>query len=603
MKKTYPIDINPLQGKNSLSRWWGYVACAGMICLLTACGSQRVSVASASLPDRLTARVLPEAEQRKYDYFFLEATRLKNKQEYAAAFDLYRHALAINPNGSAALYEIAQFYLYLRQVTQGQEALEKAVALDPDNFWYNQGLVALYEAQSEQDKAVALLEDMLVRFPYKQDPLFSLIDIYNRKQDYPNVIRILNKLEEQMGKNEQLSMEKFRIYLLMKDEQLAFREIENLVEEYPMDMRYKVLLGDVYLQNGKTQPAYELYQDVLKEEPDNAMALYSLVVYYEETGQQELYQQYLDTLLLNKKVPSETKLNVMRQLIVQNEQQEKDSTRILALFDRMLEMDTDDDQIPMLYAQYLASKGMEDQVEPVLERVLDIDPTNTAARMMLLGTAIRENDYDRVIALCEPGIEASPQSIEFYFYLAIAYIQAERWQDVVNVSHAALENAAEGSTKEVISDFYTILGDASHTLGNKEEAYAAYDSALMYNSSNIGALNNYAYYLSLERKDLDKAEEMSYKTIKAEPDNGTYLDTYAWILFEKENYTEARIYIDQAMKNGGDESDVVVEHCGDIYYMTGEPDKALEYWKRAREMRSESKTLNEKIRRKKYISQ
>ncbi len=601
MKKKESFPVISLQGRSPIPRFRS-VVCLAVICLLSVCVTQRVQATSFAAPDRPSARILTEPEQRKYDYFFLEATRLKNKQEYAAAFSLYQHALSIYPDGSAALYEIAQFYLFLRQMTRGQEALEKAVALDPDNFWYNQALVGLYESQDKPEEATALLEDMMARFPFKQDPLFALIDIYNRQQDYPNVIRILDRLEEQMGKNEQLSMEKFRIYLLMKDETRAFREIENLVEEYPMDTRYKVLLGDVYLQNGKTQPAYELYQEVLKEEPDNAMAIYSLVVYYEETGQQELYQQYLDALLLNSKVPSDTKLNVMRQLIVQNEQQEPDSTRILSLFDRMLKADEEDDQIAMLYAQYLISKGMDDQVDPVLEHVLEIDPTNTAARMMLLGTAIRENDYERVIALCEPGIEASPATLEFYFYLAIAYMQSGRWEDVVRVSRGALENAAEDANSEVLSDFYTLLGDASHTLGYNQEAYEAYDSALVYNSSNIGALNNYAYYLSLERKDLDRAEEMSYKTIKAESDNGTYLDTYAWILFEKGNYAEARIYIDQAMKNGGQESDVVVEHCGDIYAMTGEPEKALEYWKQAREMGSESKTLNEKIKRKKYIA-
>ena len=115
-------------------------------------------------------------------------------------------------------------------------------------------------------------------------------------------------------------------------------------------------------------------------------------------------------------------------------------------------------------------------------------------------------------------------------------------------------------------------------------------------------MNNYAYYLSVERRDLDKAEEMSYKTVKAEPNNATYLDTYAWILFEKGNYAEARLYIDDAMKNDGAQSDVVVEHCGDIYYMTGDVDGALKYWNQALEMGSKSKTIKQKIAKKKYIS-
>ena len=147
------------------------------------------------------------------------------------------------------------------------------------------------------------------------------------------------------------------------------------------------------------------------------------------------------------------------------------------------------------------------------------------------------------------------------------------------------------------------MGDIYHEKKMEAESYAAYDSALVYNPGNIGALNNYAYYLSVERKDLDKAEEMSYKTVKAEPKNSTYLDTYAWILFEKGKYAEAKIYIDDAMKNGGEESDVIVEHCGDIYFMNGEKEEALKFWLKAKEMGCESKTLDKKIERKKYIAE
>lgn len=546
---------------------------------------------------------LTPEQQRKYDYFFLEAMRLKEKKDYASAFGLLQHCLDIHPNAASALYEVSQYYMFLRQVPQGQEALEKAVASAPDNYWYSQGLASLYQQQNELDKAITLLEQMAVRFPGKQDPLFNLLDLYGRQEKYDEVISTLNRLEKHMGKNEQLSMEKFRIYLQMKDDKKAFQEIESLVQEYPMDMRYQVILGDVYLQNGKKQEAYDVYQKVLAAEPDNPMAIFSMASYYKQTGQEGLYQQQLDTLLLNKKVTPDTKVNVMRQMIVENEQADKDSTQIIALFDRIMKQEQDDPQIPMLYAQYLLSKNMEAESVPVLEQVVDLDPTNKAARMMLVGTAVRKEDYKQIIKVCEPGIEATPDALEFYYYLAIAYNQAEQPDSVVSICKRALEHTTADSKKEVVSDFYSILGDMYHTQKQMKEAYAAYDSALVYNPSNIGALNNYAYYLSVERRDLDKAEEMSYKTVKAEPNNATYLDTYAWILFEKGNYAEARIYIDNAMKNDGEKSDVIVEHCGDIYFMTGDVEGALKYWKKALEMGSESKTLKQKIEKKKYIAE
>ena len=581
--------------KNSI---WLLVA----VWTLVSCGtvkSTREKPAVALAQSSLTSE-----QQRKYDYFFLEAMRLKEKKDYASAFGLLQHCLDIHPNAASALYEVSQYYMFLRQVPQGQEALEKAVANAPDNYWYSQGLASLYQQQNELDKAITLLEQMVVRFPAKQDPLFNLLDLYGRQEKYDKVISTLNRLEKRMGKNEQLSMEKFRIYLQMKDDKKAFQEIESLVQEYPMDMRYQVILGDVYLQNGKKQEAYDVYQKVLAAEPDNPMAIFSMASYYKQTGQEELYQQQLDTLLLNKKVTPDTKVGVMRQMIVENEQADKDSTQIIALFDRIMKQEQDDPQIPMLYAQYLLSKNMEAESVPVLEQVVDLDPTNKAARMMLIGAAVKKEDYKQIIKVCEPGIEATPDALEFYYYLAVAYNQAEKPDSVISICKRALEHKTADGKKEIVSEFYSILGDMYHTQKQMKEAYAAYDSALVYNPSNIGALNNYAYYLSVERRDLDKAEEMSYKTVKAEPNNATYLDTYAWILFEKGNYAEARIYIDNAMKSeGGDKSDVIVEHCGDIYYMTGDVDGALTYWKKALEMGSESKTLKQKIEKKKYIAE
>ncbi|MBD9109413.1 tetratricopeptide repeat protein, partial [Bacteroides nordii] len=419
--------------------------------LLVSCGTSRQGGKKQRKGVKTQVVLTPE-QQRKYDYFFLEASRLKMQNDYGAAFDLLQHCLSINPNASSALYEISQYYMFLKQVPQGQAALEKAVENDPDNYWYSQALASLYQQQNEKEKAIGLLETMATRFPGKRESLFALLDLYNQQEDYGKVIGTLDRLEEIMGKNEQLTMEKFRIYLQMKDDKSAFREIENLVKEYPMDMRYQVILGDVYMQNGKKQEAYDIYQKVLATEPDNVMAHFSLASYYEQTGQQDLYKQQLDSLLMNKKVPADTKLNVMRQVIAQNEQATADSTKVISLFDRILQQDPDDDQIPMLYSQYLWAKNMKEASVPVLERVVQIDPANKAARLMLLEVAVQKNDFEQVIKICEPGVEATPEALEFYFYLAIGYSQAERNDEVLAICQKALANATNDSKKEVLSD-------------------------------------------------------------------------------------------------------------------------------------------------------
>lgn len=159
----------------------------------------------------------------------------------------------------------------------------------------------------------------------------------------------------------------------------------------------------------------------------------------------------------------------------------------------------------------------------------------------------------------------------------------------------------ENSNKEIVSDFYAIMGDILHEKKREAEAFAAYDSCLQWKPDNVGCLNNYAYYLSEQGKDLQKAEQMSYRTIKAEPDNSTFLDTYAWILFMQERYEESKIYIDQAVEKDSTVSEVILEHAGDIHAKVGDMERALDYWQRAREKGADSKVLIRKIKLRKYL--
>lgn len=545
-------------------------------------------------------------QQRKYDYFFFEATRLKQQNDFAEAYDLYKHCLSIIPDAPSALYEIAQLYFMLNQVQAGEEAMVKAVEGDPDNYWYNQALASIYQQQGKSEQAEQQFEEMAKRFPNKQEPFFGLLDVYGRTKNYEKIIATLNSLEHRIGKSEQLTMEKFRIYTQMGNIKQAFKEIQGLVDEYPLDMRYQCILGDAYMQNGELKKAYKVYQKVLSVEPKNPQALYSLANYYKENKEPDLYEAQIDTLLLNDGVEVELKLSLLRQLIARNEHEKGDSLRIIHLFDEIIEQDREDDvQIPVLYIQYLLSKNMNEETVPVLDRILRLDPTHSQARLTLLSQAIRKQDMEWIARICKPGVEETPDVMEFHFYLGLAYYQLERLDEALEVFLKALEKAPTTTIqdKNSVSDYYQMIGDIYHTKKKIEEAYSAYEQALTYNANNLGVLNNYAYYLSLEKKDLDRAEEMSYRTIKAEPDNSTYLDTYAWILFEKKNYAEARIYIDQAIQNGGEESDVVVEHAGDICYMSGDVDKAMEYWLKSKEMGNESTVLDKKIEKKKYIAE
>lgn len=189
----------------------------------------------------------------------------------------------------------------------------------------------------------------------------------------------------------------------------------------------------------------------------------------------------------------------------------------------------------------------------------------------------------------------------FYYFMGLAHFQKDEKDEALQSFQTGVSQINENSNKEIVSDFYAIMGDILHEKKREAEAFAAYDSCLQWKPDNVGCLNNYAYYLSEQGKDLQKAEQMSYRTIKAEPDNSTFLDTYAWILFMQERYEESKIYIDQAVEKDSTVSEVILEHAGDIHAKVGDMERALDYWQRAREKGADSKVLIRKIKLRKYL--
>jgi tetratricopeptide (TPR) repeat protein len=597
---------------------WGMGLAMGCSLMLSACGTTGHTRASQSATVSQATDPLPAAERRKYDYFFREAVRLKEKGDYDGAYEMYRHCLGIDPNGAATLFELARFYMSTGDAARGEQALAKAVEQAPSHYWYNQYLALYYRKAGQTDKAIAVYEAMAKESPSRPEPLYDLVDLYSRTKDYDKVIATLDRVEAIDGKSEQISMEKSRIYLQQDNPTKAFAEIQNLVDEYPYDMRYPTILANAYLDNQREDDAYALYQKVLAEEPGYVPARVGLADYYDRQGMDSLYRAQLDTLLRSDDMDADNKVDILRELIRRSEQGDRDSTRIANLFATVLAQPQQNANLAMLASQYYLTKQMQDSARHSLQQVLDIDPENIPARLQLVQFAIAKQDMDELIRVTTPAVEYSPEVLEFYYYLGLAHHQKGQEEEALEVFRKGVAQVNEQSNKDLVSDFYAIMGDLYHIRKMQPQAYEAYDSALVYNADNIGALNNYAYYLSLEKKQLDKAEEMSYRTVKAEPDNGTYLDTYAWILFEKGKYTEAKIYIDQALKNGGDESSVVVEHAGDIYALNGDRDQALNYWQQALKQAEENadsadsadqrteaqlKCLKRKIAQKKYFAE
>ncbi len=547
-----------------------------------------------------------------YDYYFMEAMVQRQKGNNDAAFDLLRHCLDINPAAPEAYYFLAPYYAALKQTERSTRYIQRASELSPDNETYLETLAQLYVRQQDYPAAIAAVERLYDKDKERDDLLEMLFQLYQQVENYPQAISVLERMERIDGKSERLSVAKSEVYTRMGNRKAAIAEMEALAKQYPNDLNYKALYGESLMMNEQTKKALDIYHAILAEEPDNNRVLMSLRTHYQAIGDQATADSLTRRVLLGKNTSQEEKVYLIRQVISANEQSGGDSTEVLRLFRQVMAVDTTDVDIAMLCATYMDLKKMpSDSIKPVLNHVLALAPDNAAARLHLVGYAWDADDKDRVIALCQAARQYNPDDMAFYYYQGIAYYQRDSLDQALSTFQNGVSVIKDDSNPDIVSDFYEVMGEILHKKGAAKEAFAAYDSCLQWKPDNITCLNNYAYYLSLRDEQLERAEQMSFKTIKAEPKNATYLDTYAWILFMQKRYSEARIYIDQALQHL-DSMDVqgdsignaaIYEHAGDIYWHCQEPGKALAYWQDALKGDAENKVLIRKIKLKKYLKE
>ncbi len=551
-------------------------------------------------PVQASLNQLSPEQQRKFDYFYYEAANLKNAGKYDAAYDLFSYCLSLDTASSPVLYELAMFQLQRNRPEKAVEMLKSAVAHSDDNFTYRMTLAGLYRNLGMYGEASDSYEELVKRYPDKSELNYYLADALTQEGEIGAAIDAYNVLESTMGMNETLSLQKFKLYQTLKQPDKAFEEIEKLANKYPMNARYRLLMGDLHLENEETEKALACYQKAHEIDPDDPRYIVSMANYYDQTGDKEAAEQEIRDALVNEKLDVETKVGILSRYVQRLQQTQQGIENANSLFQTLLDQHPEDTELKLMYGSLLMAQQKEEEAKFQFQLVTEMEPSNEGAWQQLLNISLKGEDIPEVIRICTRCKELFPEAPEYYFYLGIGYYMQEKYQESLDTYYAGLKIIPEGNGV-VKSNFYGQIGDLYYQMEKMDEAYKAYDEALKYNENNAPVLNNYSYFLTLDKKDLKKAERMAAQCIKLEPDNATYLDTYAWVFFVQGNYTLAKIYIENALSKDKTNSAELVDHYGDILYMSGEKDKALEQWKKAKEMGKDTDVLKQKIAKGIYI--
>ena len=522
---------------------------------------------------------------------FLDAEKYKMLENYPEAVKLYEKTLEIDSEYDPAMFQLARLYLYDQKFNEALFWMERAHIIDPKNKWYSLLLIDLYRNNYQIAAAISIYRKLLEEEPNNTEYLLSLSGLYHSLDDYENAMICIDKIEKLNGISESTSFQKRNLYMQENNFNKAVDVMIELSETYPQEEKYCSMIAEMYMQQKQTEKALPWYEKVLEINPNNPYIQITLADYYAKQNDLEKAYEYLKEGYSNSNLDIDTKVRVLMSYFEASNSNTLLKSRAFELAKILVETHPNEAKSHAIYGDLLFRDSLFVEASQEFIRVIEIDSTRYPVWEQLLYSLSMTNSDTLLANYSDRAIAQFPQ-MEFPYYVgAIAQYRLGEVERVIEIIEQGLYFV---SNEQLLEQFYMFLGDAYHENKQNDKAYEAYENCLKIKPNNSFVLNNYAYYLSIEDRDLQKAEKMAAKAIETDP-NSNNLDTYGWVLYKLGKYTEAQKYIEQSIDESDPPSPEVLEHMGDVLHQLDQKSKAKSFWRKAKKAGGDQLVLDKKI--------
>lgn len=542
------------------------------------------------------ANVFAQDGKAMQENMIMSAVSKFDNGDFDGAIRMLKVVVEQDPESDAACYYLALSYFAKQDADLAEAYLRKAHELDPENFWYRHRLAVLYTATKRPELAIGIYEGLLKDFPKKSDLYFEVVDLYSAREEFEKALKTLDEIETVFGKTESTAVYRFNLLRRMDRADEAFKSLEEYNKDYSSPY-VLTALADWQISMYNDSTALRYYDEALDIAPDYAPALLGKAETLRMTRKYGEYFSVLEKFVADPYTPVQGKSDYLTAVIQRTDPKFMRSfmPQMDVIMEKTLQVHPSDSTMMGLAAIWYYSTERMDDAQRWFTTNSETYPESISARASLVEFLMYAQKWEDLSVEGRKAFEDFPQESAFLEMASVGDFNLERYDDVMDICDRVLQVAPRDSSKTLRA--WSTKGDIYMKLGESSKAYKAYDKALKINPDYVYVLNNYAYYLSIEGKNLKKAYQMSKRTVEAEPDNATYLDTFGWILFLQGKALEAKPFFKKAMLYGGKESAVIMDHYAEVLYALKEYDLAFVYWNMAKNKNTDGEIpdLDEKI--------
>lgn len=530
----------------------------------------------------------------------LSAIAKYNDGNYKEAERILSAVVEKDPCSDAAYFYLAQCSLLDSEPDAAEVYLRKAVELDGTNFWYRHRLASLYAATSRPELAIDMYEKLLEDFPKKSDIYLELVELYAAQKEVDKALATIDEIEKVFGVTESLAVYRFNLLRMTDRQDEAFKSLEAYNEKYSSPYVLSTLADwQISMYNDSTALAY--YNEALDLDSDFAPAQLGKAEVLRMRRDYSGFFDMLNTFVKNETSAVSAKVDYLLAIV------QRTDPKFLRAFipqldtavNNLLALHPSDSLALETSGLWYYYSGRNDLAVGQFRKNADLFPGSLEANAGYVEFLMYAEKWDELSEAGRAAFKRFPKEPAFLEMASVGDFNLQRYDRVLEICDEVLAVAPSDSSHTLRA--WSTKGDIYYKKGETKKAYKAYEKALKINPDYVYVLNNYAYYLSEEGRNLKKAYEMSSRTVEVEPENATYLDTFGWIIHLLGRPLEAKPFFKKAMLHGGKNSAVILDHYAEVLFALKEYDLAFVYWNLAKQKNvdGELEGLDEKVKQRK----
>ena len=551
--------------------------------ILSACGSVKNTKTSEAVKI-----------DKAYISLFHEGIRLKMRGQTAEAIETFEKCLAMNSKDDAVWYALSGLYIQTNQTAKSIDAIKKAAVIDPANSWYEQELAYAYYSTGNYVEASKSFQKLTQKEPKNVEWLFAFAESLMLSKDVSGALKVLDKLESQTGVNPELTLEKFRLYREIKQDEKGVNEIKKALVDFPSDRHLLANLVDYYFEKKQSDVAFQYLIKLAEADPNNGNAHMALAQYYDQKGNKKESYGALRNAFMSDDIPLDIK---MKTLLSMFDVQVKLDTEIFELAQILADKYPEDSKAHAILGDVYLKNGQPKESLKSFQTALKYDQSKYAIWDQVMIMEYQNQEFDQLYIDSKRAMELFPTMIPPYLLHAISANQTKKHEEAIEIIDSGIDLIVNDN--DMKSEFLAQKGEAYFKMKNNKEAVSIYEQSLKLSPEKLFIMNNFAYQSALSKVNLARAEELITKVLVSFPNDPRYLDTYGLILFQQGKFQEANSQFEKAFAANSKDA-LVVEHLGDAQFQLGNKSEALKHWEEAKKLGAKNKNLDNKIEQKKY---